>query len=135
MAYLGTPATTASSIRKFDSINALQNNVAVSFNLTIDGDSISPISSYIMQVVRNGSPLEPYGQGNGFTLSGNTIIFTEAPLTTDNIWMLGYGQTIVTCTNDNEVTDSMFTRRSVEYGNFSQDAKSSIIGQIVIFGN
>jgi hypothetical protein len=135
MAYLGRPLTTASSIRKIDSISGLQNNVAVTFNLTIDGDSVSPISSYIMQVVRNGSPLEPYGQADGFTVSGSTITFTEAPLTTDNIWILLYGEAIVTATNDNEVTDSMFTRESIEYDNFTQDARSLIVGQIVIFGN
>ena len=135
MAYLGRPLTTASSIRKFDSISALQNNVAVTFNLTIDGDSVSPVSSFIMQVVKNGSPLEPYGQGDGFTVSGSTITFTEAPLTTDNIWMLQYGQAIITGTNDNEVTDSMFTRGSVEYDNLSGDAKALLIGKIIIFGN
>ena len=135
MAYLGRPLTTASSIRKFDSISALQNNVAVTFNLTINGDSVSPVSSFIMQVVKNGSPLEPYGQGNGFTVSGSTITFTEAPLTTDKIWMLVYGQAIITGTNDNEVTDSMFTRGSVEFDNLSGDAKSDIIGKIIIFGN
>ena len=135
MAYLGRPLTTASSIRKFDSISGLQNNVAVTFNLTIGGDSVSPISSYIMQVVRNGSPLQPYGQADGFTVSGSTITFTEAPLTTDNIWMLVYGQAIITGTNDNEVNDSMFTRGSIEYDNFTQDAKSLILGQIITFGN
>jgi hypothetical protein len=107
----------------------------VTFNLTIGGDSVSPISSYIMQVVRNGSPLQPYGQADGFTVSGSTITFTEAPLTTDNIWMLVYGQAIITGTNDNEVNDSMFTRGSIEYDNFTQDAKSLILGQIITFGN
>jgi hypothetical protein len=29
----------------------------------------------------------------------------------------------------------MFTRGSIEYNNFTQDAKSLILGQIITFGN
>lgn len=135
MAYLGRSATTASAIRKFDSIKSSFNNTATSFTLTISSQPQLLATPFNLQVVKNGRPLEPYGQANGYVVSGNTIIFTEAPKTTDDMFILTYAQPIVIGVNDGAVTDSMLSRGAVDINNLTGNARSLISGTVIIFGN
>lgn len=135
MAYIGKLVTTASAIRKFDSIESSFNNTATSFTLSISSQPQPLATPFNLQVVKNGQPLEPYGQANGYTVSGNTITFTEAPKTTDDMFIISYAQPITIGVNDGEVKDSMLARGAIDLNNLTGNARSLISGTIVIFGN
>lgn len=136
MAYLGRK-TSVGSFKKADSISALQNNVRVTFPLTVtsalNSYELAPVSPTSILVVKNGKPLEPY---TDFNLLDANITFTgSAPLTTDNIWITTFGEPIkIGVPNTGAITDDAFAPESVTNDKLTQEAQDLIIGNIVTFG-
>jgi hypothetical protein len=137
MAYIGRPPSEG-SFKKVDSIAAFQNNTRTVFPLTITSDlgayELKPVSAFSLMVVKNGTPLEPDIE---FSVSGGNITFTDVvtPLTTDTIWISTLGEPIKIGTPANgAVSDSKFVPGSITYDKLTQQAKDSIIGDIITFG-
>lgn len=126
------------STKKIDSISALQNNVRVTFPLTITSSmssyELKPVSPFAIFVVRNGSPLEP---NKDFTVSEGNITFLNGstPLSTDTIFITTFGEPInIGSPNDGVIGDTHFQLESVTYDKLTQAAKDAIIGDIITFG-
>jgi hypothetical protein len=136
MAYLGRQ-TSIGSFKKADSISALQNNVRVTFPLTVtsalNSSELKPISPTTLLVVKNGKPLEPYTDFN--VLNANITFTGSAPLTTDNIWITTFGEPIkIGVPNTGAITDDSFAPDSITNDKLTQQAQDLIIGNIITFG-
>lgn len=135
MAYLGR-STSIGKIKKLDSLTGSFNNTAVSFSMTITTDgttyNYSPITPYNMLVVKNGASLQPVTE---FTVSGSTITFSEAPLTTDSMFIVTLGEPIDMGTpSDSSVPGEAFAVGSIDYDNLAQSNKDTIIALTINFG-
>jgi hypothetical protein len=136
MAYLGRK-TSVGSFKKADSISALQNNVRVTFPLTVtsalNSYELAPVSPTSLLVVKNGNPLEPYTDFN--VLDANITFTGLAPLTTDNIWITTFGEPIrIGVPNTGAIADDAFAPGSITNDKLTQEAQDLIIGNIVTFG-
>lgn len=136
MSYIGRQPSVG-SFKNVDSITALQNNVRVTFPLTVTNSLVSytldPVSPLILTVVKNGLLLEPY---TDFTVNNGNITFdSNPPVTTDTIWITTISEPMTIGTpSAGTVTDSMFAPGSIDYSNFTEQAKSSITADIITFG-
>lgn len=136
MGYLGRKPSKG-SFKKVDSISALQNNVRVTFPLTVTSElgsyALSPVTPFSLLVVKNGDPLEP---AVDFTVTGANISFNSTPpLTTDDIWITTFGEPIIIgVPNDGAITDDAFEVGSITNDKLTQQAQDLIIGNIITFG-
>lgn len=130
MAYIGR-STYLGSIIKLDSLGTF-NGVTQTFNLIYNSISYAATTSIRLLVVKNGSPLEP---NIDFIIDTTTITFDSAPIVTDKIFIMSYGSAInIGVPNDGSITDEKFKPSSIERSNFTQEARETIISNIVTFG-
>ena len=137
MAYIGNKPVIGST-KKVDSFTALQNNVRVTFPLTITNSLLSyelkPVSPYSILVVKNGNLLEP---DRDYSVSGGNITFSllSKPLSTDTVFITTLSEPItIGVPGDGTVTDQCFLPESVTYDKLTQTAKDTIISNIITFG-
>lgn len=135
MAFIGNNPLPG-SFRKINSLNASFNNTTATFTMTVSvGDNtydFDPGSSLNLLVVKNGSPLEAQFEYN---VTGTSITFNETPLTTDDVFIVSYGEPLIIGTpDDGAVTGEAFKMGSVSYDKLSQSAKDAIIANTITFG-
>lgn len=86
-----------------------------------------------LMVVKNNHVLEP--ELDYVVENKSTIVFTAAPLVTDSIFILGYGQILnMGRPTENSVTDESFAKGSVTFNKLNSDCKDLLIGDIITFG-
>ena len=135
MAFIGNEPLPG-SFRKINSLNSSFNNTTATFTMTVSvGDNdynFDPGTSFNLLVVKNGSPLEPEVE---FTISGTSITFDATPLTTDDVFIVSYGEPVIIGTpDDGAVTGGAFKPGSISYNKLTQSAKDSIIANTITFG-
>ncbi len=129
MAYLGnTPQI--GQYRKMDSLSF--NGINQTFNITVDGVSFTPPTSYSMLISLNNVILNP---GVGFSISGSTISFATPPAALTPFFGLLFGDTLYTGTpSDATVIDSKIATGTISYNKFSVDTQAQLTANQIIFG-
>jgi hypothetical protein len=129
MAYLGnTPQI--GQYRKMDSLSF--NGINQTFNITVDGVSFTPPTSYSMLISLNNVILNP---GVGFSISGATISFATPPAALTPFFGLLFGDTLYTGTpSDATVIDSKIATGTISYNKFSVDTQAQLTANQIIFG-
>lgn len=129
MAYIGnTPQI--GQYRKMDTLSF--DGSTQTFNITVDGVSFTPPTSYAMMVSLNNVILNP---GVGFSISGPTISFASPPAPLTPFFGLLFGDTLYTGTpSDATVTDSKIATGTISYDKFSADTQATLTANQIIFG-
>lgn len=135
MAFIGNNPLPG-SFRKINSLNSSFNNVTATFTMTVSvGDSdydFNPGTALNLLVVKNGMPLEAQTE---YTVNGTSITFDATPLTTDDVFIVSYGEPVIIGTpDDGAVPGSAFRPGSVSYDKLTQSAKDAIIANTITFG-
>jgi len=86
-----------------DNINSQFTGVAHTFGLTASGDPYVPINDQQLIVVKNNLVMEPI---EDFTTSTNNIIFTVAPVSGDDVFIIALATTADLTRTINYVVDS-----------------------------
>jgi len=129
MAYLGnTPQI--GQYRKMDALSF--NGVTQTFNITVNGVSFTPPTSYAMMVSLNNVVLNP---GVDFSISGATISFATQPAALTPFFGIIFGDTLYTGTpSDATVIDSKIATGTISYNKFSVDTQATLTANQIIFG-
>ena len=129
MSYLGnTPQI--GQYRKMDPLafDGLTNT----FNITVDGVSVTPPTEFAMMVSLNNVVLNP---GVGFSIAGSTISFPSAPADLTPFFGIIMGDTLFTGTpSDATVTDSKIAVGTISYDKFSTNTQARLTANQIIFG-
>lgn len=86
-----------------DDISGLFDGSAVDFPLNDNGNAYAPINDQQLIVVKNGGVLNP---STDFTISGASIIFSQPPLVTDDVFIIALATTADLTRTINYVIDS-----------------------------
>lgn len=138
MSYLGRQPRGGGEFKGVDSISNFVNNTRVTFPLTVTSElgnyTLNAVTPFSLLVVVDGSPLEPFTQ---YTVSNGNITFNalNTPTTVQSISIRALAEPVIIGTpTDGEVNDGQFADGSVEYSNFTTQAQSNIIADIITFG-
>lgn len=129
MAYLGnTPQI--GQYRKMD--NLVFDGITSSFNITVDGVSVTPPTALAMMVSLNNVILNP---NVGFSINAAVISFPSPPAALTPFFGLIMGDTLYTGTpSDATVTDSKIAVGTIGYDKFSTETQARLTANQIIFG-
>lgn len=138
MSYLGREPRGGGEFKGVDSISGFVNNTRVTFPLTVTSElgsyTLDAISPFSLLVVVDGAPLQPVTE---FTVADGNITFNDlnTPTTVQSISIRALAEpVIIGVPTDNAINDGQFANGSVNYSNFTTQAQSNIIANIITFG-
>jgi hypothetical protein len=103
-----------SSIRKLDDISSQFDGTTTRFTLTANGQAANILGQNVLIVSVNGVIQEP---GESYTLTGDDIIFSEAPVSTSSFYGIDIGTTGIGTPGDETVTvEKLLTTNTPDNG-------------------
>ena len=124
MPYLGQVPLTG-NYNKLDSISGSFNGSTTTFNLTASSIAMEPVVAPALLVSVNGVLQQPL---TDYTISGSTITFTTAPVSTDVCFIIIMGgETGIGTPSDLTVTSAKLSGNLVAPGTFDMNGQELIL--------